>query len=104
VTFAYAGRVESPDGMVDALEGKGPDDFLVHLFLDIKTHLPVMMQYISSVQGDQEIQLWFRDYKAEDGLLVPHSLTWFANGKLSEEFQVQRVKLNPKFKADKFQR
>lgn len=103
LTFAYAGRVESPDGMVDALEGKGPDDFQVHLFLDIKTHLPMMMQYISTVQGVQEIQLWFKDYKPEEGLLVPHTLTWFANGKLSEEFQVQHAKVNPKLKADKFQ-
>lgn len=104
VTFAYAGRVESPDGMVDALEGKGQDNFQVRVFLDIKTHLPVMMQYLSTVQGVQDMQVWFKDYKAEDGLLVPHSLAWFANGRLSEEFQVQRVKVNPKFKADKFQR
>ena len=104
MVFAYAGRVESPDGMVDALEGKGPDDFTVHLFLDIKTHLPVMMQYISSVQGVQEMQLWFKEYKADDGLVIPHSLVWFANGKLSEEFQVRRVKVNPKFKAGQFQR
>jgi len=104
ITFSYAGRVESPDGMVDALEGTGPNDFLVHVFLDIKTHLPLMMRYISTVQGVQELQLWFKDYKAEEGLLVPHTLTWFANGDLSEEFQVQRVKVNPKFKADKFRR
>jgi hypothetical protein len=104
MVFAYAGRVESPDGMVDALEGKGPGEFQVHLFLDIKTHLPMMMQYISTVQGVQEMQMWFKDYKAEEGLLVPHSLAWFTNGKLSEEFQVQRVKVNPKFKAEKFQK
>lgn len=104
MVFAYAGRVESPNGMVDALEGKGPDDFLVHLFLDIKTHLPLMLQYISTVQGVQEVQMWFQDYKAEDGLVTPHTVIWFANGKLSEEFQVQRLKVNPKFKPEKFQR
>jgi hypothetical protein len=104
VTFAPAGQVQSPDGMVDALEGKGPDGFEVRLFLDVKTHLPVMMQYVSSVQNIEDMQLWFKDYKAEDGLLIPHTLTWFANGRLSEEFQVQRVKLNPAFKPEKFQR
>jgi hypothetical protein len=104
VTFAAAGQVESPNGMVDALEGNGPDGFGVRLFLDAKTHLPVMMQYVSSVQDIEDMQLWLGDYKAEEGLLVPHTLTWFANGKLSEEFQVQRVKLNPPFKADKFRR
>jgi hypothetical protein len=102
VTFAYMGRVESPDGLIDTLEGKGGDNFQVRLFLNIKTHLPMMIQYLSSQQGLQEVQLWLRDYKAEDGLLVPHSLTWFTNGKLTEEFQVQRVKLNPRFPANKF--
>jgi hypothetical protein len=102
VTFAYMGRVESSDGLIDTIEGKGADNFQVRLFLNIKTHLPMMIQYLSSQQGLQEVQLWLRDYKAEDGLIVPHSLTWFTNGKLSEEFQVQRVKLNPKFPAGKF--
>jgi hypothetical protein len=104
VTFAYAGRLESPDGMVDELQCSGPDNFQARLFLDVKTHLPVMMQYASSVEGAQEIQLWFKDYKAEDGLLAPHTMIWFANGKLSEQFQVERIKVNPKFKPEKFQR
>lgn len=104
VTFVSAGQVQSPDGMADALVGKGPNNFEVRLFLDAKTHLPVMMQYVSSVRDIEDMQLWLRDYKAEDGLLIPHTLTWFANGKLSEEFQVQRLKLNPAFKTDKFQR
>jgi len=102
VTFTYMGRVESPDGLIDTLDGKGADNFQVRLFLDIKTHLPLMIQYLSAQQGLQEVQLWLRDYKAEDGLVVPHTLAWVMNGKLSEEFQVQRVKLNPKFPAGKF--
>ncbi len=102
VTFVYMGRVESADGLIDTIEGKGADNFQVRLFLNIKTHLPMMIQYLSSQQGLQEVQLWLRDYKAEDGILVPHSLTWFTNGKLSEELQVQRVKVNPKFPAGKF--
>jgi hypothetical protein len=104
VTFASAGRVESPDGMADALEAKGPDGFQARLFLDVKTHLPVMMQYPGSVDGAQDMQLWFKDYKAEEGLLTPHTLIWFAGGKLSEQFQVERVRVNPKFKAEKFRR
>ncbi|HUA63679.1 MAG TPA: hypothetical protein VML19_33335 [Verrucomicrobiae bacterium] len=102
VTFAYMGRVESADGLIDTLEGKGADNFQVRVFLNIKTHLPMMIQYLSSQQGLQEVQLWLRDYKAEDGILVPHSLTWFTNGRVSEEFQVQKVKLNPRFPAGKF--
>ena len=38
VTYAYAGQVESPGGMADAIEAKGPNGFLVHMFLDSKTH------------------------------------------------------------------
>jgi hypothetical protein len=104
VTFAYTGRVDSPNGMIDTLEGKGPDGFQVRLFLDIKTHLPLMMQYLSSTQGLQEVELWLKDYKLEDGLMLPHSLLWFTNQKLTDEFQVHKIKLNPKFKPEKFQK
>lgn len=101
VTFTNAGQVEAPGGMADAIECKGPNGFLVHLFLDSKTHLPLMMNYRN---GPQDVQLWLKTYKAEDGILLPHTLTWVADGDLTEEFQAQRFKINPKFPAGKFQK
>ncbi len=99
--YAYAGQVESPGGMADGLEGKGPNGFVVHVFIDAKTHLPVMLNYLN---GAQNVQMWLKDYRAEDGVLFPHNLTWISNGKLTEEFQAQRFKVNPKLGAGKFER
>ena len=101
MTFTYGGQVESPGGMADGIEGKGPNGFVVHLFIDSKTHLPVMLNYLN---GAQNVQMWLKDYKAEDGVLFPHTFTWIANGNLAEEFQAQKFKVNPKFAAGKFQR
>lgn len=101
MTFTYGGQVESPGGMADGIEGKGPNGFVVHLFIDSKTHLPVMLNYLS---GSQNMQMWLKDYKAEEGVLFPHTFTWIANGNLAEEFQAQKFKINPKFSAGKFQR
>jgi hypothetical protein len=101
LTYAYGGQVEAPGGMADGIEGKGPNGFVVHLFIDAKTHLPVMLNYLN---GTQNVQMWLKDYKPEDGVLFPHTMTWIANGNLSEEFQAQKIKVNPKFGAGKFQR
>ncbi len=101
MTFTYGGQVEAPGGMADGIEGKGPNGFVVHLFIDSKTHIPVMLNYLS---GTQNVQMWLKDYKAEDGVLFPHTVTWIANGNLTEEFQAQKFKLNPKFSPGKFQR
>jgi hypothetical protein len=101
VAFTYAGQVEAPGGMADAIEGKGPDGFLIHLFIDAKTHVPLMMNYLN---GRQDVQLWLKNYKAEDGILLPHAMTWITDGNLTEEFQAQRFKINPKFPSGRFQK
>jgi hypothetical protein len=101
MTYTYGGQVESPGGMADGIEGKGPNGFVVHLFIDTKTHLPVMLNYLS---GAQNMQMWLKDYRPEDGVLFPHTITWIANGNLTEEFQAQKFKINPKFGDGKFRR
>src|SRR6202050_3019086 len=80
VAFTYAGEVEAPGGMADAIEGKGPNGFLIHLFIDAKTHVPLMMNYLN---GRQDVQLWLKNYKTEDGVMLPHTITWIANGDLT---------------------
>ena len=45
VTYTHAGIAESPDGKADMIDVKGPDDFAVRLFLDVQTHLPLMITY-----------------------------------------------------------
>jgi hypothetical protein len=45
VEFSFAGEAESPDGKADVLDVKGLKGFAVRLFLDQKTHYPLMVTY-----------------------------------------------------------
>jgi len=99
VSFVYAGRLETPGGTADALEGVGPGDFAIRLFIDTKTHLPLMMNYRD---GGLDVQVWLKEYKPESGILFPHVVTWVTDGNLTEEFQAQRFRINPKFRPEKF--
>jgi hypothetical protein len=46
VEFSFAGEAESPDGKANVLDVKGPEGFAARLFLDQKTHLPLMLTYL----------------------------------------------------------
>lgn len=46
VEFKYAGQAESQDGKADVLEVIGPDGFTAKLFVDGKTHLPLMLSWM----------------------------------------------------------
>jgi hypothetical protein len=45
IQFAYAGEADSADGKADIIDAKGPDGFTARLFLDKKTHQPLMLSY-----------------------------------------------------------
>jgi hypothetical protein len=45
LSFAYVGKAESPDGEAEVLDVKGAGDFKARLFIDAKTHLPIMLTY-----------------------------------------------------------
>src|SRR5262245_45940892 len=45
VQYSYAGEAESPDGKADVLDVRGANNFNVRLFLDQKTHRPLMITY-----------------------------------------------------------
>jgi hypothetical protein len=46
VEFVYAGQAEARDGKADILDVKGPDGFSARLFVDGKTHLPLMLTWM----------------------------------------------------------
>jgi hypothetical protein len=46
VTFSYGGQAESPDGKADIIDVAGPEDFTLRLFVDVETHLPLMMSFL----------------------------------------------------------
>ena len=46
VEFTYAGQAEAPDGKADVLDVKGADGFTAKLFVDGKSHLPLMLMWM----------------------------------------------------------
>ncbi len=47
LTMTYAGQAESPDGKADIIDVTGEGDFAVKLFVDTKTHLPLMLRWMA---------------------------------------------------------
>ena len=46
--YTYAGQAESPDGKADVIDVTGPEDFKARLFIDVNTHLPLMLTYMEA--------------------------------------------------------
>jgi len=44
--FTYAGQAEAADGKADVIDVKNADGFAVRLFIDEKTHLPLMLSWM----------------------------------------------------------
>lgn len=45
LTFAHAGQAEAPEGKADVLDVRGGGNFTARLFIDSKTHLPLMLSW-----------------------------------------------------------
>jgi hypothetical protein len=60
-------------------------------------------------QADQppplvDIEVYLAEYRAEDGILLPHRITRSVNGQFNEEWELSKFKINPPLKADKFKK
>lgn len=51
-----------------------------------------------------DIEVYFADYRAEDGILLPHRVTRAINGQFNEEWELSKFKINPPLKAEKFKK
>lgn len=92
-----------------ALVLNGPDDFTARVVLDPNTHLPLTMNYrgrppvIAVNQSEMkevapfetEIQVHFSDYRAENGIVLPHHIKVESGGKFLEEFKLKTFRVNP---------
>jgi hypothetical protein len=45
IQFTYAGEADAPEGKADIIDAKNADGFAARLFLDKKTHQPLMLSY-----------------------------------------------------------
>ena len=53
---------------------------------------------------ESEIQMFLSDYKAVDGIQLPHRIARSVNGEVNEEWEVKKFKLNPPLKAERFKK
>jgi hypothetical protein len=122
----HGGTAQADDGAADVLETTSGSSTL-RLFLDQRTHLPLMLTYEDLMprsvvrQGrrgppDREeltrlrseppqqvtFDLRFDDYREVEGVKLPHRLTLAVAGKPSEEWTIERFKVNPTFKENAF--
>lgn len=130
--FTDGGEAESPDGKADVINVKGPGSFAAQLFFDKSSHRPLMLSYqgvaprmvMQTMRGGPapdaaaqphgaegavapppqavDIQMFLDDYRAEDGVLLPHKVSRSVDGKTTEEWTFKTIKINPAFKVDAF--
>jgi hypothetical protein len=126
--FTSGGEAEAPEGKADVLDVKGPNSFAARLFLDKSSHRPLMLAYrgvaprtIMQTQrgggpGAQQrrelpalpapeqvdINMFLDDYKAVDGVMLPHHIMRSIGGQPSEEWTFKTIKVNPTFKPETF--
>jgi hypothetical protein len=130
--YAYGGEAESDEGKADVVDAKGPGSFAARIFLDQKSHRPLMLQYrgvapqmriqTQRVDGPPDpariqraeqaaagappplvdVTLFLDDYKSVDGVLFPHHLSRSIDGKPTEEMTFKTIRINPAFKPDTF--
>lgn len=111
--FSDAGRAESPDGPADVLETKDEAGRAVRYFIDPASHMPLMVQYeevraqalsASGPPKTSAIAVHLSAYKKIDGLMLPHQIDTSIDGRASEAWTIDTFKINPKIKANSFQK
>jgi hypothetical protein len=50
------------------------------------------------------VTLYLSEYKKVDGVMLPHRLTQAVDGKTVEEWNIEKIKVNPSVKADLFEK
>lgn len=120
---AWIGTAESPDGRADVLEVAPPNGPRMRLFLDESSHEPLMItwqgpartlalrrgggpeprtQQETGVPAEAMLQITLGEYKAVDGLRLPHFITQAVNGRTIEEWTVDSYRVNRPFAANVF--
>jgi hypothetical protein len=126
---AWIGTAEAPDGKADVLEiipAAGPP---LRLFLDAASHMPLMITWQGAApqlivagrrggRGDgpeppaaggrgrggapATLQITLGEYKAVNGIKLPHLITRGANDMTIEEWTIDSYRINPSFRAEVF--
>lgn len=129
LTFAYVGQAEAPQGRAEVIDVKGPGDFLARLFIDSRTHLPIMLSWQARQPptrgrgpaggpppGPQtpgaatggppppvENRLYFAEYRSFDGLQLPTRVRRAVAGETTEETTFDRFRINGRVDPRRFE-
>jgi hypothetical protein len=120
--YTFAGEAESPDGKAYVIDVKDAAGFAARVFIDEQNHLPLMVTYRAAmprvvmnsngrVSGATDpsqppemaaYTLYFEDWRDADGIKFPFRMRRAMAGTTSEEWTINRVKVNPKIDPKKF--
>ena len=133
-SIEFGGEAEAPDGRANILVLKDANAVVARLFIDQKTHRPLMLTYrgvavrmktmktTAGSSGDvdkiakeaqsgaperqeSDMQMRLSDYKAEKGILLPHRISIAVDDKPYEEWELKSFKINsPDLTAKKFEK
>ena len=130
-TYFYAGEAESAEGKAHVIDVKNAENLAVRLFIDEVTNLPLMVTYkapqprmITNMMTSeatspadlekqmQELQkqapvladyaMYFEDWRDVDGIKFPFRMRRSMAGTTTEEWTVNKVKVNPKVDPKRF--
>jgi hypothetical protein len=119
VEYAYEREIEVKEGKADIVRVMGPENFVMWLFIDQKSHRPLgyvyrtlQLQRPNNITDAREavepklmdVQVLFAEYKQVGNLQLPHQITKASNGQLMEELKINKIKLNEKIKDKKFEK
>lgn len=112
LTFSYVGQAEAPQGTADVLDAKGAPNLTMRVFIDRRTHLPIMVTWQAPAPparggpppaAPQETRLFFADYHDVDGMKWPFRLRRALGPDTVEETTFDRFRVNAKIDQKKFQ-
>lgn len=125
-SVTFAGEAEAEDGTADVLEVTPLGGTAMKLFIDQATHVPLMISYegvlprtvvarggqrptpeeIAKMRSEPPqtavFEVRYSEYKKVDGVLLPHLITTSANGNVTEEWTIDKFKVNPALKPESF--
>jgi hypothetical protein len=115
LTFKYLAEGDAPEGKADILDVAGPANFSARLVVQRDTHLPVMLIWQAPgpqapgppAPGSQpmpvEHRLYYGDSRDVNGTKWPFRITHAAGGQTMEETTFDRIRVNVKIDARKFE-
>jgi hypothetical protein len=130
--LAWVGIAQSPDGTADVLEGRYADGQPTRLFLESKSHMPLMLQWTEvpgagpsgrrggggrrgaapdaagpprgGVPPAATFSMTFSEHRTVNGIKLPYVITRGSNGQTTERWAVSRYRVNPTLDAETFTR